>query len=74
MASQEGSASNKLPYILAGASVAVSTTVAALAVWWASKSREDSPGSSTKSSKGRNGSSAAGEKWEDVRSFLWLPC
>ena len=42
MASQDGGVSSKLPLILAGASVAVSTTVAALAVWWASKSTGES--------------------------------
>lgn len=37
MASQDTNTASKLPLILAGASVAVSTTVAALAVWWATK-------------------------------------
>ena len=43
MATQESGGSGKLPLILAGASVAVSTTVAALAVWWATKNAPAKP-------------------------------
>lgn len=43
MATQESSGASKLPLILAGASVAVSTTVAALAVWWATSNAPKPP-------------------------------
>jgi hypothetical protein len=48
MASQDTATASKLPLILAGASVAVSTTIAALAVWWASQSGTGNEKSSKK--------------------------
>lgn len=68
MASQESGASSKLPLILAGASVAVSTTIAAVAVWWASGSSSKGKKSEKKTSPSALARDPEAQEYEDVRA------
>lgn len=69
MASQDSGMSSKLPMILAGASVAVSTTVAALAVWWASKSSGEVVKGQKKKVAVKSDAGQAASTYVEVRSF-----
>lgn len=68
MASQESGVSSKLPLILAGASVAVSTTIAAVAVWWASSSGSKGKKSEKKGVASNLTRDPSAQEFADVRT------
>lgn len=68
MASQESGVSNKLPLILAGASIAVSSTIAAVAVWWASSQGTGAKKSDKKKSTSALTRDPTAKEYEDVRA------